>query len=201
MALLREAIAVTPCDMHPSCPILKASGHSKRWLQRQSQDPYVRQRVEFRSRSAFKLLEIDKKHPFLLASQPRVIVDLGAAPGGWSQVVALKLSTLEAHAKPRIIALDLNPIKPIPGVMTLQTDFLSASGTRLLSSHIPPDENGQRKVDIILSDIAANATGNATSDHANSLRISEAVFEFAVHHLDIGGSLWYVPRLISPSFP
>ncbi|KAF4583925.1 2' O-ribose methyltransferase [Pleurotus pulmonarius] len=248
----------------PACR--KASASSKVWLARQSRDPFVRERLAdpaaYRSRSAFKLLEIDQNHGSFL-SQPHVrsVVDLGAAPGGWSQVVAGKLGwsstpvndaphagspqdiDVEGELRPldgfdagkddmsrrmllhdvdtgkpprrwkrkdkkrvskkasdaeldfydplnvedtpsvgqgTIIAVDLLTIPHIQGVHTLKLDFLSPEAEASIESLL---RTGDGKVDVILSDMAANMTGNTTRDTESSLEICNAVLEFTKRNI------------------
>ena len=264
------------------------SKSSKQWLARQSNDPYVKARVgagprkllpkysnvanpsaasnplsrpsplRFRSRSAFKLVEIDEQYNLLSHDDVRVVVDLGAAPGGWSQVVSARMGWSSEIPIPRpddktgreylalakeedqsvsrddeadvvdvlrkkkkvakvvqqeilevydplniddfgeevtkkgrrtIIALDLLDMQSIPGVKIVTRDFLAPQTDQYLESLLvnsdgyEPTPNGGARVDVILSDMAANATGNDTSDIESSLRICEAVLEFAKRHL------------------
>ena len=205
------------------CAVLrkKLSSSSQSWLARQSRDPYVKQRVSsptsYRSRSAFKLLELDKgqKH-FLSNSDVRAVVDLGAAPGGWSQVVAEKLGWVTpctpensyADLMPDfglsdlariekfgswssnvgrgvIVAVDLLPIAPIPGVHTLQMDFLSPRAADAIKAALTTPENPSGMADVILSDMAANFTGNKAHDVEMSLDICHSVFEFAINNLNV----------------
>ncbi|KAF8530109.1 FtsJ-like methyltransferase-domain-containing protein [Hysterangium stoloniferum] len=274
--------------MRPSPVLPKAHASKQRWLARQFQDPYVKRRVEdgagFRSRSAFKLLEMDQRYKFLTQHRyhkesktyfPRVVVDLGAAPGGWSQVLSMKLghgmpadpakdvlssqqsmlfglnekakterrvawscakgddesvsydvptkppriknkSTWPTEAPSTLIAVDLLPIRPIPGVLTIQEDFLSPLADALIRSNMPPGtERGV--VDLILSDMAPNISGNATADMARCLELWEATFRFAKRYLttqdgkSAGGSLVikyfespeataFCARYLTPSF-
>jgi len=132
------------------------------------------------------------------------VVDLGAAPGGWSQVIANKLTPRHGRndpedyrGSPTLLALDLIRIQPIPGVVTLQGDFLF-DGANLLPSALPQTSDS-KCVDLIMSDMAANATGNTTADISNSIRLAEAVYKFADRHLAIGGRLVYV-RVINHLF-
>jgi len=245
----------------------KAPPSSQRWLARQFKDPLVKQRLShpdnYRSRSAFKLLELEGAYKFLKHPDVQTVVDLGAAPGGWSQVVAAKmgwkaedvdglgrveaakevekvlatskgkrLKMMEAEfdamnsefgLKPSakleragswsttpepdpldeldldessqaeesspqavqgcgtVIAVDLLPIYPIPGVKTLKMDFLALETADYIDALLPPESRG--KVDVILSDMAANFSGNRTHDVQSSLDICYAVFEFAQKHL------------------
>ncbi|KNZ76216.1 Ribosomal RNA large subunit methyltransferase E [Termitomyces sp. J132] len=197
--------------------VLARKSSSKTWLMRQSRDPYIKQRLSdphsFRSRSAFKLLEIDKRWDFLEWPDVKNVVDLGAAPGGWSQVVAEKMGWYEpGHPEelsscdplniddlidddeflyqPSIrgttIAVDLLRMEPIRGVRYLQADFLSRETDMrifdLLRKINRTDENDTR-VEVVLSDMAANTTGNRTADIESSLDICHAVLRFAKRHL------------------
>src|SRR5438046_52272 len=125
---------------------MKKSHSSKQWLKRHVTDPYVkRSRKEgYRSRSAYKLLEIDERDGLLRPGQ--VVVDLGSAPGGWSQVVAKK-----AGAQGSVVAIDLLEMESIPGVTFVRGDFTAPSGLRALEAAL-----GGRKADVVLSDMAPN---------------------------------------------
>ncbi|KAK7681705.1 hypothetical protein QCA50_015052 [Cerrena zonata] len=284
--------------LRPTLP-LRSTKSSTAWLARQHRDPHVKNRLShplsFRSRSAFKLLELDQKYDFLNPRHKDTgeirdirVVDLGAAPGGWSQVVAWRLGWLgeveekevehkreedgeeaildeedgeiqfKPHVKSKtkamrrgkpkhlsspssgpdaideflfpelsqpsypsdsssfvsrkghgtIISVDLLPMPPIPGVISLQMDFLSPQAESRISSLLPPEPfpslpsdemvmlkreserrqkgKGPGKVDVILSDMAANFTGNRTRDVESSLDICEAVIGFARRHLRRG---------------
>ena len=154
------------------------SKSSSRWLQRQNQDPYVaRAQAEgFRSRAVYKLQEIDKKYGLL--SNDQVIVDLGAAPGAWSQFVIKK-----AGKSPRmVIALDILPIEPIDGVMALQGDFTESETLDQLEKLL----TGQA-VDLVLSDMAPNISGNKAVDQPKSMYLAELALDFAVKHLNLDG--------------
>lgn len=266
----------------PTVPLLshKLPPSSRAWLARQYSDPYVKARFaypqNYRSRSAFKLIELDRKWGFLSYQDVRTVVDLGAAPGGWSQVVAAKLgwgawdvlptrpdksesalassgyglkkeakeALRKAHKKEEgkiqrkeaswsakktdaeedgleddyadllndnhvpapagrgsIIAVDLLRMEPIAGVKTLQMDFLSPTADQYITALLQ-DSDG--KADIILSDMAANFTGNPTADMEAGLQICETVFEFARRHLRTaeskgrrrGGALVYVAYIL-----
>lgn len=232
---------------------------SKRWLARQFRDPLVRQRAShpasFRSRSAFKLIDLDDRYRFLQHDDVNSVVDLGAAPGGWSQVVAgklgwaiddvlvgqarhgrksererndevldgfgladeAKIKTYGSWSTPAtspsedeledplrylnagtpkrgrgrgvVVAVDLLQIYPIPGVKTLQMDFLSPEADEsiqaLLAStrEIGEDPHDARKVDVVLSDMAANFAGNRVADTESILQICHAVLQFTKNHL------------------
>lgn len=233
------------------CKGKNAAPSSKFWLSRHFDDPYVRQRLSnpenYRSRSAFKLLEIDDKYSrFLRRSDVHAVVDLGAAPGGWSQVIAgfmgwsdgpnaeasspwdvgssprvddaadkwgLKRieeaelqadgswSTGEAYALPEetrgtestgrgvVVAIDKLRMQPIPGVHSMQLDFLSPEAGSLVQEILKAKANTEGKADVILSDMAANMSGNKIRDTQASLDICEAVWAFASQHLRTAESI------------
>lgn len=248
--------------MHSSRVLLSKSPSSRSWLSRQYADPYVKKRLAspaaYRSRSAFKLIELDSKWHFLESNDVTTVVDLGAAPGGWSQVVAGKLgwgsqgsevtkvpfaygergvklnklfgtwssAKLEALGKGRrkgkgwkekgerekvaeevegdafdplnidnksdiglpvgrgtIVAVDLLPMDPIHGILDIQADFLQPETEDLIHRLLAAKGNFGGKADVILSDMAANSTGNVTRDTESSLQICESVYDFATRHL------------------
>ncbi|MGE0851026.1 MAG: RlmE family RNA methyltransferase [Hyphomicrobiaceae bacterium] len=154
---------------------------SQRWLERQLNDPYVAaaKREGYRSRAAFKLIEIDDKMR-LLAPGKRV-VDLGAAPGGWAQVAATRVRA--AEGKGQVVAIDLLPVEPIPGVEFLQLDFMDASAPGRLRALL----RGGR-ADAVLSDMAAQGTGHTRTDHLRIMGLAEAAAEFACDVLEPGGA-------------
>ncbi|EDR09996.1 RNA methyltransferase [Laccaria bicolor S238N-H82] len=167
---------------------------SKSWIARQARDPYVKKRLSdpasYRSRSAFKLLEInDQWDSFLTKPDVKAVVDLGAAPGGWSQVPydPLNIDDLEPSSaltgRGTIVAVDLLKMQPIHGVHAIQADFLAAETERRIHNLLSVKGNLECKADIILSDIAANASGNDVHDIESSLEICEAVFCFARQYL------------------
>jgi 23S rRNA (uridine2552-2'-O)-methyltransferase len=144
---------------------------SKRWLERQLNDPYVARakREGYRSRAAYKLIEIDDK--FHILKPGAVIVDLGAAPGGWSQVAAKKVGAAEGRG--RVVAIDLLELPPLPGVDFLHLDFLHpAAPDKLKAATGGP-------VDVVLSDMAANATGHRKTDHLRIMGLAETAAMFA----------------------
>jgi 23S rRNA (uridine2552-2'-O)-methyltransferase len=153
---------------------------SKLWLARQLNDPYVaRARDEgLRSRAAFKLIEIDDKHR-LLKKGARV-VDLGAAPGGWSQVAARRVGAPEGGG--RVVAIDLLDLAPLAGVEFLQRDFLDPAAPDAIKALLGGP------ADLVLSDMAANATGHRRTDHLKIMALAEAAAEFAREVLSPGGS-------------
>ena len=152
---------------------------SKLWLERQLNDPYVARakREGFRSRAAFKLMEIDDK-AHILKKGARV-VDLGAAPGGWSQIAAKRV---EAPARGRVVAIDLLPMEPVAGVDFMQLDFLDHDALEKLKAMLGGP------ADVVLSDMAANATGHARTDHLKIMALVELAADFAREVLAPGGS-------------
>jgi len=152
---------------------------SKLWLDRQLNDPYVTRakREGYRSRAAYKLIEIDDKHRFLKPGAR--VVDLGAAPGGWCQVAAKRIGA--AEGKGRVVAIDLLALAPIPGVDFIRLDFLSPEAPAEVKALL----NGA--ADVVLSDMAANATGHRKTDHLKIMALAEAAAEFAREVLAPGG--------------
>jgi 23S rRNA (uridine2552-2'-O)-methyltransferase len=152
---------------------------SRRWLERQFNDPYVARarREGYRSRAAFKLAEIDAKEKLLKPGQ--TVVDLGAAPGGWSQVAARRVG---APKYGRVVAIDILAIDPIPGVDFTGLDFLDESAPAKLKDMIGGP------ADVVMSDMAANATGHAKTDHLKIMALVEAAADFAREILAPGGS-------------
>ena len=152
---------------------------SKLWLTRQLNDPYVARakREGLRSRAAYKLIEIDDK-AHILKKGARVI-DLGAAPGGWSQVAAKRVG---APQQGRVVAIDLLPMEPVAGVDFAQIDFLDAAAPDQLKAMLGGP------ADVVLSDMAANATGHAKTDHLKIMALVEAAAEFAREVLKPGGA-------------
>jgi len=153
---------------------------SKLWLERQLNDPYVARakREGFRGRAAFKLIEIDDKH-HLLKPGARV-VDLGAAPGGWSQVAAKRVGATAGRG--RVVAIDLLPLAPIAGVEFVELDFLDPRAPDALKEMLGGP------ADVVLSDMAANATGHRKTDHLKIMALAEAAADFAREVLAPGGA-------------
>jgi len=153
---------------------------SKLWLERQLNDPYVARakREGFRSRAAYKLIEIDDKHR-LLKPGGRVL-DLGAAPGGWSQVAARRVRAGEG--KGRVVAIDLLELAPISGVDFRKLDFLDEQAPKQIKALLGGP------ADVVLSDMAANATGHRQTDHLKIVALAEAAAEFAREVLAPGGA-------------
>lgn len=158
---------------------MKKSHSSKQWLRRHVSDPYVQRskREGYRSRSAYKLTEIDERDKLLRPGQ--VVVDLGSAPGGWAQVLAKRLG-----ASGKVIAIDLLPMEPVSGVTFVQADFGSKSGLAAVEAAL-----AGRKADVVLSDMAPNLTGIALSDQARTMELAELARDFALLHLQSEGAL------------
>jgi 23S rRNA (uridine2552-2'-O)-methyltransferase len=152
---------------------------SNLWLERQLNDPYVSRakREGFRSRAAFKLMEIDDKARFL--KKGGRVIDLGAAPGGWSQVAAKRVG---APQHGRVVAIDLLAMDSIAGVEFAQLDFLDPSAPDKLKAMLGAP------ADVVLSDMAANATGHAKTDHLKIVALVEAAADFAREVLSPGGT-------------
>src|SRR3954470_17537747 len=152
---------------------------SKLWLERQLNDPYVAQakREGYRSRAAFKLIEIDDKYRFLKSGM--TVVDLGAAPGGWSQIAARRIGAPE---KGKVIAIDLLEMGEMPGVTFAQLDFLSDDAPEKLLAMM-----GGR-ADVVLSDMAANTTGHRKTDQLRIIGLVENAAAFATDVLNPGGT-------------
>jgi 23S rRNA (uridine2552-2'-O)-methyltransferase len=155
------------------------SKSSRRWLDEHFDDPYVKRAQEqgLRSRSAFKLIELDDKYRLLTPGA--LVVDLGAAPGGWSEVVIPRVGETG-----RVIALDILPMEPIAGVDFIEGDFTEAEALEALEAAL-----GGRKADLVLSDMAPNMSGVAVTDQARAMYLAELALEFATENLKPGGDL------------
>ena len=153
---------------------------SKLWLERQLNDPYVAQakRDGFRSRAAYKLQEIDDKHRILKRGQ--VVVDLGAAPGGWSQIAAKRVGSVEGKGK--VVAIDLLEMPELPGVSFAQMDFLDDKAPDRLRAMIGGG------ADVVMSDMAANTTGHRKTDQLRIIGLVESAAAFASEILNPGGT-------------
>jgi len=153
---------------------------SKLWLDRQLNDPYVARarREGFRSRAAYKLIEIDDKQGLLRLGAS--VVDLGAAPGGWSQVASKRVGAAEGRG--RVVAIDLLDMMPVKGVEFVQLDFLDASAPDTIKALLGGP------ADLVLSDMAANATGHRPTDHIKIMALAEAAAEIACDVLKPGGA-------------
>jgi len=158
---------------------MSRSKTSKAWMREHINDPYVQKaKAEgYRSRAAYKLMELDQKDRLLAPGQ--LVVDLGAAPGSWSQVAVAKLG-----ARGRVVAVDLLPMEPLPGVYFLQGDFREQEVLDALLLAL-----GGSKADLVISDLAPNISGIGVSDQARSMYLAELALEFAQKCLKPGGSL------------
>lgn len=156
---------------------------STRWLERQLNDPYVRRAKaeNFRSRAAFKLIELDER--FGLLKGAKAVVDLGIAPGGWSQVVRRKVP------QGRVVGIDLLPTDPIDGVAILQMDFMDETAPDRLKEALGGE------ADLVLSDMAANTVGHQQTDHLRTMALVEAGLLFATEVLRPGGA--YVAKVLA----
>jgi 23S rRNA (uridine2552-2'-O)-methyltransferase len=157
---------------------------STRWLERQLNDPYVkRAKAEgYRSRAAYKLVELDEKYGLLKGV--KAVVDLGIAPGGWSQVVRRRSPAA------RIAGIDLLPTDPIDGVVILQMDFMDEDAPARLREAL-----GAEQADLVMSDMAANTVGHPQTDHLRTMALVEAGMEFACEVLRPGGA--YVAKVLA----
>ncbi len=166
-------------DKNPGKRVKTAKGRTAsqvRWLERQLNDPYVRKAKAdgYRSRAAYKLIELDEKFGLLKGAQR--VVDLGIAPGGWTQVVRAK------SPKAQVVGIDLLPVEPIEGVTIFQMDFMADAAPQMLAEALggPPD--------LVLSDMAANTVGHKQTDHLRTMGLVEAAAWFAVENLAPGGA-------------
>jgi 23S rRNA (uridine2552-2'-O)-methyltransferase len=157
---------------------MKRTKTSKAWMQEHVNDPYVQRAKSegYRSRAAFKLMEIDDRDRLLRPGM--VVVDLGAAPGSWSQVALRRVGSAG-----RVFALDLLPVEPLPGLEFIQGDFQDDEVLEMLETRV-----GGLGVDVVLSDIAPNMSGIDTVDQARSIYLGELALDFAARHLKPGGS-------------
>ncbi|PKQ06036.1 MAG: 23S rRNA methyltransferase [Alphaproteobacteria bacterium HGW-Alphaproteobacteria-11] len=162
----------------------RRSNSSTRWLQRQLNDPYVHaaKREGYRSRAAFKLAEIDDKYRFLKPGGR--VVDLGCAPGGWSQVAVARVNAqgTEGNRQGRVIGLDYLEMDPVPGATILQLDFLDEGADTRVKELLAGE------ADVVLSDMAAPTTGHKQTDHMRIMSLCEIAAEFAVEVLAPGGT-------------
>lgn len=158
---------------------MSRSRSSSRWLQEHFDDPYVRkaQELGYRSRAVFKLLEIQEKDRLLRPGM--TVVDLGAAPGGWSQVAARLLGE-----QGRVIASDILPMEPLPGVIFIEGDFREEDVFRSIR-----DAVGDRPVALVISDMAPNMSGNRAVDQPRVMYLAELALDFSRQVLAPGGAL------------
>ncbi len=153
---------------------------STRWLERQLNDPYVaKARAEgYRARSAYKLIEMDDRYRILKPGDR--VVDLGAAPGGWSEVAATRIRSTAAD--PRVVAIDYLDVEPIAGATVLKQDFLDAEAPEALRAAL-----GGHQADVVMSDMAAPTTGHRQTDHIRTMHLGETAADFAASVLRPGG--------------
>ncbi len=161
---------------------IAAKKSSVAWLQRQASDPYVAraQKEGYRARAAYKLIEMNEKFRFLRDGQ--VVVDLGAAPGSWSQYIA------RAFPKSKIFAMDLLEISPIVGVETYQGDFTSDEALDWLVEKLGLTDGGAGTADVVVSDMAPNTVGHKKTDHIRQMVLLEYALDFALRALKVGGT-------------
>jgi 23S rRNA (uridine2552-2'-O)-methyltransferase len=152
---------------------------STHWLARQLNDPYVQRakRDGYRSRAAYKLIELDDR--FRLLKSGGRVVDLGAAPGGWAQVAVARV---KAPNRGKVVAIDINAMAAVPGAIMLELDFLSDEAPGALKAALAGP------ADVVLSDMAAPATGHGATDHVRIVMLAEAAFAFAREVLAPGGA-------------
>lgn len=155
----------------------------RRWIERHVNDPYVQraQREGYRSRAAFKLIELDQRDRFLKPGQ--TVVDLGAAPGGWSQVVAERVGP-----KGYVVAIDLLEMEPIAGVDFIRGDFRDDADLERFSDRLP-QQAGASPVDLVLSDMAPNVSGTAAVDQPRMMYLVELAVDFAMQYAKLGSTL------------
>jgi 23S rRNA (uridine2552-2'-O)-methyltransferase len=157
----------------------KRSVSSTRWLQRQLNDPYVAEAKKqgFRSRAAFKLLQLDERFHFLKPGAR--VVDLGAAPGGWTQVAGEKVLK---SGRGKVVGIDILEMDPVPGAEILHLDFMSDEAPDKLKALLDGE------ADVVLSDMAASATGHQQTDHLKIMALAETAYAFAAEVLAPGGT-------------
>lgn len=155
------------------------------WLERQLNDPYVQRAKKegFRGRAAYKIAELDEKYGFLVPGAR--VVDLGCAPGGWCQIAVERVNALGQNPKKpvgTVLGVDLQAIEPIPGAQIHQLDFLSEEADALVKGWLGGN------ADVVMSDMAAAASGHKGTDHLRIIALVEAALEFAFDTLDEGGT-------------
>ncbi len=154
---------------------------SVRWLQRQLNDPYVEKahKEGYRSRAAYKLIELDDRFKFLRPGL--AVLDLGAAPGGWTQVIVQRTHSDRPGSKSHVVAIDLSAVDPIPGAEVFQLDFMADDAPQIIRERLG------RAADVVLSDMAPYTIGHANTDHIRIMMLAEAAYEFAIEVLAPGG--------------
>ena len=158
----------------------KRSSSSTQWLARQLNDPYVAEarRLGYRSRAAFKLIELDDR--FHVLKPGAFVVDLGAAPGGWSQVAVARVQS--ENGKGRVVGMDILPMDKVPGAILFTSDFLDPAAPGIIREALGGP------ADVVLSDMAAPATGHGPTDHLRIVALAESAYAFATEILALGGS-------------
>lgn len=158
-------------------PVRAKTESSRRWLERQLNDPYVEaaRRHGYRSRAAFKLKELDDRYRFLKPGAR--VVDLGAAPGGWTQIAVERVGS-----QGRVVAIDLQEMDPVRGATFLHLDFLDDQAPAALREALGG------KADVVMSDMAAPSTGHTQTDHWRIMGLAETAYHFAREVLDAGGT-------------
>ena len=161
-----------------------AKSINKRWIKKHLSDTYVKQakKMGFRSRAAFKLIEIDEKYGLIRPGL--TILDLGASPGSWSQVVSRKLKQKKKLIEKKIVAVDILPVSPIEGVEYVQGDFLERETTEKIIKVF-----NNYKIDLILSDISPNLSGIGVADASRVNHLGELVLDFCKGNLNVNGSI------------
>lgn len=161
---------------------MKRTRTSKGWMREHVNDPYVQlaKREGYRSRAAYKLMELDERDHLLKPGM--TVVDLGAAPGGWTQVAAKKIGAGDPSHGGVLVAFDILPMDPVHGAVFIQGDFREDAALAQLE-----DALHGRPVDLVISDIAPNISGIGVVDQARSMHLAELALEFAVQHLKPGG--------------
>ncbi len=157
---------------------------STRWLQRQLNDPFVQKAQDegYRSRAAYKIAEIDERFHFLKKGVR--VLDLGAAPGGWTQIAAERLGTAKTPGDPslgHVLAVDLQDMEPITGATCIKLDFMDDAAPQIIKDHLGGP------VDVLISDMASPATGHKQTDHMRIMALCETAFDFAFDVLTPGG--------------
>ncbi|HEY7552931.1 MAG TPA: RlmE family RNA methyltransferase [Hyphomicrobiaceae bacterium] len=157
------------------------SQSSRHWLERQLNDPYVAaaRRDGYRSRAAYKLAELDAR--FRILKPGRRVVDLGAAPGGWAQVAAAAVRSTDGQGQ--VVAIDLLAMEAVAGVESIELDFMDPAAPGRLKAMLRDS-----RADVVLSDMAAQGTGHARTDHLRIVGLAEAAAEFACEVLEPGGA-------------
>lgn len=166
----------------------RRSNSSARWLQRQLNDPYVAEakRLGYRSRAAFKLIELDDRYRFL--ARGKRVVDLGCAPGGWTQIAVDRVGAGTPDA-PSVVGVDILPAEQVPGAVIIQADFMDDETPDRLTALL------SGKADAVLSDMAASSTGHPQTDHLRIIGLAEAALDFARDVLNEGGT--FVAKVFS----